>query len=90
MTIKVQCPCGAKYSFDVEPVDGRMPFAVNCPACNADGAELANQVIAAQSGAPKLRVHIAAAAAEAPPTPSAFPRPATVSPLERLRAERRQ
>jgi hypothetical protein len=47
MTIKVQCSCGAKYSFEVEPVEGRMPYAVNCPVCNADGTETANELIAA-------------------------------------------
>lgn len=90
MTIKVQCPCGAKYSFEVEPVEGRMPFAVNCPACNADGTEMANELIAAQAGPPKLRVHIAQTTAEAPVVPAPFPRAAAVSSMERLRAERRQ
>ncbi|HUD46397.1 MAG TPA: hypothetical protein VMR33_06185 [Candidatus Baltobacteraceae bacterium] len=90
MTIKVQCPCGAKYSFEVEPVDGQMPHAVNCPVCNADGTALANEVIAAKAGTPKLRVHIAPTEAEAPVVPAPFPRPAVISPLERLRAERRQ
>ncbi|HEX3718060.1 MAG TPA: hypothetical protein VH595_08835 [Verrucomicrobiae bacterium] len=90
MTIKVQCPCGAKYSFDVEPVEGRMPFAVNCPACNADGTELANQLIAAQTGAPKLRVHVAEPAAEAPAPFRPIPQAPAVSAMDRLREERRQ
>jgi outer membrane protein assembly factor BamB len=90
MTIKVQCPCGAKYSFEVEPVDGRMPFAVTCPVCNADGTELANQLIAQQPVAPKLRVHVAAEAAEAPVTPRTFPQAPKVSSVERLREERKQ
>jgi hypothetical protein len=90
MTIKVQCPCGAKYSFEVEPVEGQMPFAVNCPACNADGTEMANERIAAQAGPPKLRVHIAQTTAEAPVVPAPFPRAPAVSSLERLRTERRQ
>jgi hypothetical protein len=90
MTIKVQCPCGAKYSFDVEPVEGRMPFAVNCPSCNADGTELANQLIAAQSGAPKLRVHVAEPAAEAPVPFRPIPQASAVSAMDRLREERRQ
>ncbi len=89
MTIKVQCHCGAKYSFEIEPVEGRMPYAVNCPVCNADGTESANELIAAQSGAPKLRVHIAQTTAEAP-APAPFPRAPAVSAMERLRNERRQ
>lgn len=55
MTVKIQCPCGAKYSFEVEPVDGRMPYAVNCPVCQMDGTEAANQILAADR--PKLRIH---------------------------------
>ncbi|MGD0206435.1 MAG: PQQ-binding-like beta-propeller repeat protein [Verrucomicrobiota bacterium] len=45
MEIKVQCPCGTRYAFDVEPVYGRMPVRVNCPGCGADGTDLANEVI---------------------------------------------
>jgi outer membrane protein assembly factor BamB len=61
MTIKVQCGCGARYSFDVEPQDGRMPFSVNCPTCNSDGTEAANEVIAQtlaleQPAQPRLRM----------------------------------
>jgi hypothetical protein len=37
MELKVVCQCGQKYKFDVEPVNGQMPFTVNCPLCNADG-----------------------------------------------------
>ncbi|HVU08734.1 MAG TPA: hypothetical protein VHG89_09350 [Verrucomicrobiae bacterium] len=46
MELKVLCDCGQKFKFDVEPVNGRMPFVVNCPACNADGTEKANLLIA--------------------------------------------
>ncbi|HEY3912844.1 MAG TPA: hypothetical protein VGN61_00040 [Verrucomicrobiae bacterium] len=91
MTIKVQCPCGAKYSFEVEPVEGRMPYAVSCPVCNADGTEQANEVIAAQSvGAPKLRVQIEHPVAEAAPAPRPIPQVPQASAMERLRQERRQ
>lgn len=50
--IKIQCGCGQRYAFDVEPVDGRMPYSVACPVCGVDGTEAANiiiaQVVAAQ------------------------------------------
>ena len=45
MEIKVYCPCGAKYQFDVQPVNGRMPTAIQCPVCGADGTEQANSLI---------------------------------------------
>jgi hypothetical protein len=79
MNIKIECGCGTRYSFDVEPRDGRMPRTVQCPACHADGTEAANQIIAQTSSeaatpAPRLRVEQApsgdapsAAAAQQPP-----------------------
>src|SRR6266404_929293 len=46
MEIKIQCGCGTKYKFDVEPVNGRMPTRVQCPSCSADGTTDANQILA--------------------------------------------
>jgi hypothetical protein len=65
MEVKVLCNCGAKYKFDVAPVQGRMPAPVACPVCGADGTEYANGVIAKAvpaSGADR-------------PVPSAIPLP---------------
>ena len=45
MELKIRCDCGQKYKFDVEPVNGRMPFTVACPICGADGTEKANAVL---------------------------------------------
>ncbi len=49
MQIKVQCPCGTRFEFEVEPVHERMPVPINCPACGADATDLANAVIRQQS-----------------------------------------
>jgi uncharacterized protein YxjI len=46
MEIKIQCDCGTKFKFDVEPVHGRMPMAVACPECARDRTSDANQFIA--------------------------------------------
>ena len=46
MELKIQCGCGTKYKFDVEPINGRMPMRVECPSCGADGTTDANQVLA--------------------------------------------
>jgi hypothetical protein len=59
--IKVQCGCGQKYAFDVEPVDGLMGYSVLCPVCGIDGTAAANQLIAQhfagqRSTAPALRL----------------------------------
>jgi len=43
--LKVQCDCGQKFKFDVEPVNGQMPFAVACPICGVDGTEKANALL---------------------------------------------
>jgi hypothetical protein len=46
MELKVVCGCGQKYKFDVDPVDGLMPFNVNCPICGVDGTQSANNLLA--------------------------------------------
>ncbi len=43
--VKIFCVCGQKYAFEIEPLNGRMPFAVECPACGEDGTPQANQFI---------------------------------------------
>ena len=63
MNIKIQCPCGARYSFEVEPREGRLPAPIHCPACQADGTEAANELIAAQiaaapEAAPRARLQV--------------------------------
>src|SRR4051812_27914382 len=50
--IKIQCVCGQAYAFDVEPVHGRMPYAVACPSCGVDGTEAANEILAQSMPAP--------------------------------------
>jgi hypothetical protein len=51
MPVKIECACGQHYAFDVEPVNGRMPSAVACPACGADGTASANDQISQQMAA---------------------------------------
>jgi hypothetical protein len=97
MTIKVQCGCGTRYSFEVEPQGGVMPFRVNCPSCNADGTEAANQIIAQtpeaeQKTQPRLRMQETAAPAPAAAAVPRLPIPAPVAgaAVRRLQAEARQ
>lgn len=66
MELKVICPCGQKYKFDVEPVNGQMPFTVNCPVCGVDGTPLANQLLAQTSAAPAVVAPVMLAPAPAP------------------------
>lgn len=51
MKVKVYCPCGAKFEFEVEPVNERMPMPIGCPVCGADTTGLANEVIRQQFAA---------------------------------------
>lgn len=60
MRITVHCGCDTPYEFDIEPVNGAMPHAVQCPHCGADGTEFANAVI---------QNELATAAPEAPAAP---------------------
>jgi hypothetical protein len=101
ITVKIQCGCGQHYAFDVEPVAGRMPTAVACPACGGDGTAAANAIIAeglaappASAAAPAARVRLRAAVA-APtvhpvnPIAPATPRGSALLPgqLDRTKAE---
>ncbi len=72
MEIKIQCHCGTKFAFDVEPVNGQMPWRVQCPACGMDGTDAANavlrQILAPPAAAPRPAVPVPAAPAVAAPT----------------------
>lgn len=52
MEIKLLCNCGQKFKFDVEPVNGQMPFPVNCPVCGTDGTAAANEILMRAGPAP--------------------------------------
>ena len=56
VNIKIICGCGQKYSFDVYPVEGRMPSAVQCPVCGMDGTAAANEILARTFEAPPSAV----------------------------------
>lgn len=45
IAVKLVCACGQKYSFEVQPVNGRMPGPVFCPVCGRDGTGEANLFI---------------------------------------------
>ena len=84
--IKIQCSCGQRHAFDVEPVNGRMAAPVACPVCGADGTAAANEMIAqalatqpavVRPAGPTVRP-AAATPAAAPPGPIR-PKPPTVS-----------
>ncbi len=99
--VKIQCGCGQRYAFDVEPINGRMGAPVKCPACGADGTAAANEVIAqslpaapAPASAGKVPVRVVAPApavrlaASAAPAVVAAPRRSPLpGQLDRTQAE---
>src|SRR5262249_11002976 len=98
--IKIQCGCGQRYSFEIEPVNGRMPTTVACPVCGVDGPANANAIIqqslstqapapSAAPAGPRLRTAAPAAPAlrtAAPAAPAPAPAAsATISSAAALR-----
>lgn len=50
ITIKVQCPCGQKYAFEINPADALIDHSVRCPVCALDGTAAARELMAESSG----------------------------------------
>jgi len=67
--MKVQCPCGAKYAFDVTPEMARDPVRFNCPGCGVDLSGPINELIRQELKLAPAPAPILAAA----PVPSAIP-----------------
>jgi hypothetical protein len=65
--IKIQCGCGQRYAFDVEPQNGQMPGGVACPVCGVDGTPAANAALAQHLAALSVRVQAPAMAGVASP-----------------------
>lgn len=86
MEIKIECSCGTRFKFDVEPVNGHMPVAIGCPSCNLDATAAANAIIARQiappAPAPAARpagLRLAGTAPRPAPAPSEMSMPEVVS-----------
>ena len=50
MTIKIQCPCGVKYAFEIGPENVRNPVRFVCNQCGADNSAALNQIVRQQFG----------------------------------------
>jgi hypothetical protein len=90
MEIKIECACGQPFEFAVEPVNGRMPCEVKCPACGADATVRANVLISEQlpqkpavtpQPAPSLAMRINRTFTPPAPAPVAAVAPARAAPL---------
>ena len=78
--IKVQCDCGQKYKFDVEPANGRMPYHVTCPVCGLDGTKKANALLSAPAPVAIAAVPLPAIDVPALPSVAAAPSPQPPAP----------
>lgn len=76
LELKIQCDCGQKYKFDVEPVSGRMPFTVQCPVCKLDGTAKANEKLQHLASAQPMRITLSGAGAAPTAAPAASVPPA--------------
>ena len=81
--VKIQCGCGQRYAFDVEPINGRMSSSVACPSCGTDGTAAANEIIA-QSFAARPDPAPVAGVRLRPATPTAQITPAVPPPIPRI------
>ena len=70
--MKVQCPCGSKYSIDVTPEMARDPIRFVCPNCNTDLSGPINDLVRQELG---LSAAPAAAAPAAAPMRVSLGRP---------------
>jgi hypothetical protein len=74
MEIKIECECGTRFKFDVEPIHGRMPAPIRCPACDGDRTEQANSFIQAQAApSQEIAALMSPAVAATPSSPSTLP-----------------
>ena len=48
--MKIQCPCGAKYSVDVTPEMAARPVQFVCQACGTDSSDAVNAMIRQELG----------------------------------------
>jgi hypothetical protein len=80
LELKVHCDCGQKYKFDVEPVNGQMPFTVACPICHRDGTLKANEMLQQMAVFKPMEPAPTAAAVAPPPFPAQRTAPPPVAP----------
>ena len=83
--MKIQCPCGAKYSFDVTPEMAVHPFQLTCPSCQTDLSAAVQPLILQVLGEMQAQsLVVAAVAAPAVPTPALEPPAPVAAPKMRV------
>ncbi|MBW8863574.1 MAG: PQQ-binding-like beta-propeller repeat protein [Verrucomicrobia bacterium] len=80
--MKLQCPCGAKYAFDLTPEMAQNPVKFICPTCGLDSSEFVNELVRREFGTP--------ATVEPPARPETPPPAPAPAPVSRLRISHEQ
>ena len=78
MEVKIQCDCGLRFKFEVEPSNGHLPVQVNCPECGTDATQAAEAQLA-KSQSPDRPVASSDPVAEQHPTLRVIKPPPAVS-----------
>jgi hypothetical protein len=83
--MKIQCSCGAKYSFEVTPDSAANPVRFVCPSCGLDSSDMVNELIRRELNAQSPAAQAVADTAHValPPAPPA-PEPPVKAPRLRI------
>jgi hypothetical protein len=71
--MKFQCPCGAKFAFDLTPEMVENPVKFVCPTCGLDHSEFINGLIRREFNAPEPAYQRPVSEPAPPPPPPAAP-----------------
>ncbi len=81
--MKIQCACGAKYAFDIQPEMLNKPVQFVCPSCGLDSSAYVNSLVRQELGAALAEPPIAPPAVAIAPPPGQPPTPvATIEPAD--------
>src|SRR5512140_2460521 len=86
--MKIQCSCGAKYEFEVQPEMARAPVRFVCPACGLDASEFVDGLVRRELGQTSTPEGVAIPVQVGPPSPAsgAPPVPESAPPQPRVAA----
>src|SRR5258708_3431426 len=79
--MKIQCPCGTKYAFNVTPEIAQSPVQFVCQSCGVDLSDPLNELIRQEVGVETQAAFVSPSTSQAiaPPPPGAARVPATIT-----------
>src|ERR1700744_1048952 len=88
--MKLQCPWGAKYAFDITPDMVQNPVRFICPQCGADSSDFVNELVRREFGqASPAGTSVTPPPADQPPAhpPRSGGRPGRIAPANFSRSQ---